>query len=682
MKNLVTLVAALCVVLSSQAQLNAVVHEVVYTDDGTIAAYPSGASTYRIYAELNDGTDALTAVYAEAGSELTLGTESDVIWNTTFGGITGTDLNPAFFPVVPESEWDSMVTIGRANSGEAGVGITAVSVLPNNTVIGDSFGGAVAGPDLVMQDGTWFSTPDGVNTNGQSANFRVLLAQITTTQDLEYNLNIQVIDGGIGGTEIKYVWDPASVDSAEEVDGSSLGLSYAPSVDVNGCTDAAACNYNSAATVDDSSCVFAVGCDTCSGETDGSGVVVDNPEVGESCDDGDAGTFMDTVQADCSCAGVTIVDGCTDMAACNYNAAANNDDSSCVFATGCDTCSGETDGTGVVVDNPEVGEACDDGDAATVGDTVQADCSCAGIDPSLPQSQLDYAAGEYDLCDLIKADWVFADDYRFVFTPQPSGMVIQVEQGGPNTFLQLTNVMGLEVGTTYGVTVDALFGATWSVGTVSTDVTITAPTPFVNPSDECDAHGPHALGDYISAKPYVCGGDKWEWTFTADGQLPVVYTRNSANRFIRLSNVGGLLPGTQYDVTVRAGYPNGAFTPMSEVGCIAIIGVAPGGIAAGGPTVDADADLERTAEGTAAVAFYPNPNTGDFLNVNLMGVESPKVTLDIVNMMGANVKRIELNVAGGNVNEVISLDGLASGVYLVNTNMNGEVFTERLIIQK
>ena len=374
--------------------------------------------------------------------------------------------------------------------------------------------------------------------------------------------------------------------------------------------------------------------------------------------------------------------GCTDMSACNYDAAATFDDGSCVFATGCDTCSGESDGTGVVVDNPEVGDACDDGNPSTIDDTIQADCSCAGTDPSLPQSQLDYPAGNYSLCQLIKADWVGADDYRFVFDANDGGAAITYEQGAANTFLQLRDVPGLEVNTTYGVTVDALFGASWSIGTISTDVTITAPTPFVNPNDECDAHGPHALGDYISAKPYVCGSDKWEWTFTADGQLPVVYTRNSANRFIRLSNVGGLLPGTQYDVTIRAGYPNGAFTPMSEVGCIAIVGVAPGGIAAGGPTVDADADLERTAEGTAAVAFYPNPNTGDFLNVNLMGVESPKVTLDIVNMMGANVKRIELNVAGGNVNEVISLDGLASGVYLVNTTLNGEVFTERLIIQK
>ena len=570
MKKLVSLFAGCMLALLAQAQIVQVVNEVFYADDGTIAAYPAGATTYRIYAELTDGADAVTAVYAEAGSSLLLGAENDLMWNTSFGATTGDAINPGFFGFVPESEYDSMVTIGRASSGDPGGSVTAVSVLPSNTVVDDAFGAALPSQfntDLVMLDGTWFSTPDQVNTNGVGPNFRVLLAQITTTGDIEYNLNIQLLDGGIGGAALKYVWDPAAIDTPEEVDGSSLGMSYAPSADVNGCMDATACNYNAAATIDDGSCVF---------------------------------------------------------------------------ATGCDTCSGETDGTGTVVDNPEVGEACDDGNPSTIDDTIQADCSCAGTDPSLPQSQLDYPAGNYDLCQLIKADWISADDYRFVFDANDGGAAITYEQGAANTFLLLRDVPGLEVNTTYGVTVDALFDTSWSIGTISTDVTITAPTPFVNPSDECDTHGPHALGDYVSAKPYVCGGDKWEWTFTADGQLPIVYTRNSANRFIRLSNVGGLLPGTSYDVTVRAGYPNGSFTPMSDVACIAIVGVAPGGIAAGGPTVDADADLERTVEGAAAVAFYPNPNTGDFLNVNLMGVASPKVTLDIVNMMGATVKRIEL----------------------------------------
>ena len=41
--------------------------------------------------------------------------------------------------------------------------------------------------------------------------------------------------------------------------------------------------------------------------------------------------------------------GCTDENACNYNSLATDDDSSCVFATDCDTCSGETDGSGTVV---------------------------------------------------------------------------------------------------------------------------------------------------------------------------------------------------------------------------------------------------------------------------------------------------------------------------------------------
>ena len=65
--------------------------------------------------------------------------------------------------------------------------------------------------------------------------------------------------------------------------------------------------------------VCCYGCDTCSGETDGTGTVVDNPERIEACDDDDANTINDTQNDGCECVGTPIVNGCTDASACNYN---------------------------------------------------------------------------------------------------------------------------------------------------------------------------------------------------------------------------------------------------------------------------------------------------------------------------------------------------------------------------
>jgi len=106
--------------------------------------------------------------------------------------------------------------------------------------------------------------------------------------------------------------------------------------EIVGCTDAYACNYDTTSTTDsdNSLCIFATGCDTCSGETNGTGILVDN-------DLDDDGVCNDDE-----------VTGCTDSLACTYSELATEEDNSlCIFATGCDTCSGETDGTGTLVDN-------------------------------------------------------------------------------------------------------------------------------------------------------------------------------------------------------------------------------------------------------------------------------------------------------------------------------------------
>jgi len=99
--------------------------------------------------------------------------------------------------------------------------------------------------------------------------------------------------------------------------------------EIEGCSDMTACNYDAIATDLDESCIYTAGCESCE-----EGIIIDND------DDEDSVCNEDEVP------------GCTDTLACNYNTLATDDVESCVYATGeCDVCSGETNGTGSLIDN-------------------------------------------------------------------------------------------------------------------------------------------------------------------------------------------------------------------------------------------------------------------------------------------------------------------------------------------
>ena len=67
-------------------------------------------------------------------------------------------------------------------------------------------------------------------------------------------------------------------------------------------------------------------------------------------------TFGAPSSGDCA----PLVDGCTDVIACNYNMNAVLDDGSCLYASGCDFCSGETDGSGTIANGDADGDGvCD-----------------------------------------------------------------------------------------------------------------------------------------------------------------------------------------------------------------------------------------------------------------------------------------------------------------------------------
>ena len=115
--------------------------------------------------------------------------------------------------------------------------------------------------------------------------------------------------------------------TGEIVDNDSDDDGVCDSDEIEGCTDATACNYDSTPTTDTDNdlCIYSIdldACATCSGEQDGTGVIVDN----DSDDDGycNLGSGVSPEE----------ILGCTQDWADNYNDEATEDDDSC-FKEGC-----------------------------------------------------------------------------------------------------------------------------------------------------------------------------------------------------------------------------------------------------------------------------------------------------------------------------------------------------------
>ena len=77
---------------------------------------------------------------------------------------------------------------------------------------------------------------------------------------------------------------------------------------------------------------------------------------GDVCDDMDENTINDMYNDSCVCVGDSIVLGCLDSLACNYDMDANTDSGLCEYP----------------------GDECDDMSEDTVNDSLNADCICVG----------------------------------------------------------------------------------------------------------------------------------------------------------------------------------------------------------------------------------------------------------------------------------------------------------------
>ncbi len=292
-------------------------------EEGVLA----GLTTYRMYVTTPNPTDVFSAMWGDSDTPLLI-SSSTSFYQHPLGSALGHNISPLAFEFLPELEFDSWLTVGL--DGPAG---------PNEqppSPIGDSESGWLsnfeAGEDVVLNDetgGALYVVNDPSENIVSGGDLRILVGQFTTDGELSGQLNFQMFNMGL-----------ATDDSDISIPFAGVGQVDSTSEIVCGCTDESACNYNMEATNDDGSCEFV----SCLG-----------------CIDSASCNFQeDATQDDGSCEYETCA-GCTNPVACNFDEGATID-AGCILPDGnCESCSGETDGTGVVVVNDADGDGvCDE----------------------------------------------------------------------------------------------------------------------------------------------------------------------------------------------------------------------------------------------------------------------------------------------------------------------------------
>ncbi|MFZ4785298.1 MAG: hypothetical protein ACOYLH_07450, partial [Flavobacteriales bacterium] len=247
-KSLLMLCAMAFGAVASMAQVTGITVEEFYTDNGTITGYPTGHTTYRIYANTVSANDRIASIVGFNEAPLALNVP-DGIWNHVEpSGVTPEDHNCALYSIFPALQYDSYVTIGRVCSSDAGGAIFALEDA-GQPWKSSSFDTAPYGNGNILLNstigGTWTSLPTDPTTQLPYANLvagsdlKVLIAQITTSGSICGSFNVVCIPDGFTEGELY------------------AGLSFGTGgCGDPGCTDASALNYNPDAGFNDGSCLF------------------------------------------------------------------------------------------------------------------------------------------------------------------------------------------------------------------------------------------------------------------------------------------------------------------------------------------------------------------------------------------------------------------------------------------
>ena len=303
-----------------------------------------------------------------------------------------------------------------------------------------------------------------------------------------------------------------------------------------------------------------------------------------------------------------------------------------------------------------------------------------------------------NLCKIFKATWAGSGvQYRYTFVGT-SGIALgnTYTKTQSSDYLVLSTVAPtMPLGCTYSVAVTTIYNLVDASGNAeqievpsltSCSVTLEqAAATSLRANDRCSA-GPKFRGAIVASLPWVCGVTNWKWEFTeidAGGNavgIPIIYYRNAASNFCNLGLVVALQFGKTYAVRTAPvfSYGEGAF---GVVQTMCIVGSA-GMVLEQGSEVNGNATRDMLVANEANMSLYPNPTHGTDVNINLSGVTSDNVQIRIVDAMGRQVWSNRYSVDGILNTNITFEQPLANGLYFVEAIFNGEVQTQRLMVQK
>jgi hypothetical protein len=302
-----------------------------------------------------------------------------------------------------------------------------------------------------------------------------------------------------------------------------------------------------------------------------------------------------------------------------------------------------------------------------------------------------------NLCKVYKASWAGSGaQYRFTFVgtsgPANGNTYIRTQS---SDYLSLANVNPtLPLGSSYVVNITNIYNLTDGAGNaevveVSSIGSCTlnleaAPATSIRASDRC-SNGPRFRGAIVASLPWSCGVNNWKWEFVQVDAgnnpvgLPIIHYRGAASNYLNLALVTALQYGTTYAVRTAPVYSwgEGAYGPVQYM-CI----IGQSGMIAEGANAQAGDDVKVSQDLSQNLNVYPNPTNGSEINIQLSNITSENVQVRVLDAMGRVVFANRYAVDGMFTTNMTFDRPLVNGLYMIEASFNGEVLTQRMMVQK